>query len=189
MKLLFLGLIPVVIFWVVEDKFGTFWGLIAAIVWALGECIYEYARTKKIQPLTLFSTGLVVALGGLGAFLDRSILFKFQPVIMEVVFAIVIIWGGRKGEPLLMKMARQTRPEIFKDVPEAVAGNQMRIMTRLTRNLIVVLIFHSVLLSIIAVKGSTGQWAFWKGIGFNVLLFLWAGSEFLIMKKKGPKAT
>ena len=104
MKLLFLGLVPVIIFWLVEDKFGTFWGLIAAMVWAVGECIYEYVKTKKIQKLTLFSTGLVVILGGLGALLDKSILFKFQPVIMEVVFAGVIIWGGRGGEPLLLKM-------------------------------------------------------------------------------------
>src|ERR1700722_19916146 len=117
MKLLFLGLVPVLIFWLVEDKFGTFWGLIAAMIWAVGECIYEYVKTKKIQKLTLFSTGLVVVLGGVGALLDKSILFKFQPVIMEVVFAVVILWGGRKGEPLLLKMARQTRPEVFKDVP------------------------------------------------------------------------
>jgi intracellular septation protein A len=184
MKLLFLGLIPVVIFWLVEDKFGTFWGLIAAIIWALGECIYEYGTTRKIQKLTLFSTALVVILGGLGALLDKSILFKFQPVIMEVVFAGVIIWGGRGGEPLLLKMARQTKPEAFKEQTPEITAHQLIVMRRLTRNLIVILIAHSILLSVVAVNGTTGQWVFWKGIGFNVLLLFWAGAEFLVMRRK-----
>jgi len=187
MKLLFLGLVPVIIFWFVEDKFGTVWGLIAAIVWAIGECIYEYAKTRKVEGLTLFSTGLVVVLGGVGAILDKSILFKFQPVIMEVVFAGILVWGGRAGEPLLLKMAKKTRPEIFTNQNPLLLESQLRMMKRLTRNLITVLLIHSILLSYVAVKGSTGQWAFWKGIGFNAFVLLWAFSEFLIMRQKNKK--
>jgi intracellular septation protein A len=186
-KLLFLGLVPVVIFWFVEDKFGTVWGLIAAIVWAIGECIYEYAKNRRVDGLTLFSTGLVVVLGGLGALLDKSILFKFQPVIMEVVFAGILVWGGRGGEPLLLKMAKKTRPEIFANPHPVILEAQTKMMKRLTRNLIVVLIIHSILLSYVAVKGTTGQWAFWKGVGFNVFVLLWAFSEFLIMRMKNKK--
>ncbi len=189
MKLLFLGLVPVVIFWFVEDKFGTLWGLIAAIVWAIGECVYEYAKNRKVEGLTLFSTGLVVVLGGLGALLDKSILFKFQPVIMEVVFAGILVWGGRRGEPLLLKMAKKTRPEIFTNPNPLIIEAQTRMMKRLTRNLVAVLIFHSILLSYVAVKGTTGQWAFWKGVGFNVFVLLWALSEFLIMRMKNKRPT
>jgi intracellular septation protein A len=189
MKLLFLGLVPVVIFWFVEEKLGTFWGLIAAIVWAVGECIYEYTKTRKIEGLTLFSTGLVVILGGIGALLDKSILFKFQPVIMELVFAGILVWGGRSGEPLLFKMAKKSRPEIFNNPNPFFIENQMRMMKRLTRNLIFILIIHSALLSFVAVKGSTGQWAFWKGVGFNVFILVWAVSEFLILRLKNRKPT
>src|ERR1700722_13290351 len=99
MKLLFLGLVPVLIFWIVEDKFGTFWGLIAAMVWAVGECVYQYLKYRRVDKMTIFSTALVVVLGGLGLLLDNSILFKFQPVIVELVFAGILIWGGRRGEP------------------------------------------------------------------------------------------
>lgn len=182
MKVLFIGLVPVIIFWLVEDRYGTVWGLVAAIVWAIGECLYEYVKEKRIERLTLLSTGLVVVLGGLGAWLDKGILFKFQPVIMEGVFAGILIWGGRSGEPLLMKMARKTRPEAFNPANPILMAHQLRVMKRLTRNLIVVLFVHGILLSVVALKGTTGQWAFWKGIGFNVLLLLWALSEFLFMR-------
>jgi len=184
MKLLFLGLVPVLIFWFVEEKFGTFWGLIAAIIWAVGECVYEYWRNKTIDRLTLFSTGLVVLLGGLGAWLDKSILFKFQPVIIEIVFAGILVWGGRKGEPIMLKMAKKTRPEIFENIPEAARNRQKQLMVRMTRNLIGLLVLHSVLLSYVAVRGTTGQWAFWKGIGFNLFLVVWAAVEFFVLRKQ-----
>jgi intracellular septation protein A len=182
MKLLFLGLVPVVIFWFVEDKFGTVWGLIAAMVWAVGECVYEYLKFHKVEGLTLFSTGLVLVLGGVGALLDKSILFKFQPVIMEFVFAGVLVWGGRKGEPLLLKMAKKSKPEVFGSMKPEVLNLQTVQMQRMTRNLIFVLLGHGILLSVVAVRGTTGQWAFWKGVGFNVLLLFWAAIEFLRMR-------
>jgi intracellular septation protein A len=187
MKLLFLGLVPVIIFWLVEEKFGTFWGLIAAIVWAVGECIFEYAKNARVEKLTLFSTGLIVILGGIGAWLDKSILFKFQPVILELVFVGILIWGGRKGDPLLFVMAKKTRPEVFANQSPPVIEFQKNMMKKMTRNLLVVLLLHSVVLSYAAVYGTTGQWAFWKGVGFNVFLFIWAAGEFLMMRFKKKK--
>jgi intracellular septation protein A len=184
MKLLLIGLFPVVVFWFVEDKFGTFWGLIAAIVWAFLECAYEYIRNKQIDRLTLISTAFVVVLGGLGAWLDQSAIFKFQPVIMELVFAGVLIWGGRGGEPMLLKLAKKTRPEVFAQSNEVMLERQKHLMIRLTRNLLVVLVVHSALLAYLALYSTTGQWAFWKGIGFNVFILFWMGGEIIILRLK-----
>ncbi len=184
MRLLFLGLIPVIVFWLVEEKFGTLWGIIAAIVWAVGECVFEYTQKKRVDRLTLISTGLVVGLGALGAWLDKSVIFKFQPVIIEIIFAAVLIWGGRRGEPLLLKMARQSRPEVFANQREEILQKQSALMARMTRNLIWLLIIHSAFLSYVAINGTTGEWAFWKGIGFNVFLVVWIGGEFLLLRLK-----
>jgi len=185
MKLLVLGLVPVIVFWFVEDKFGTLWGLIAAMLWALGECLFEYIRNKRVDRLTLLSTALVVILGGLGAWLDKSILFKFQPVIIEFIFAFILYFGGRGGEPVMLRMAKQSRPEIFVHQNEELGKKQKHLMVRMTRNLIVVLVLHSLFLAFVAVKGTTGQWAFWKGIGFNVFLGIWIMLEFGIAKMRG----
>jgi hypothetical protein len=184
MKILILGLFPVLVFWFVEDKFGTFWGLIAAMVWAVGECGYEFAKYRRVDKLTLFSTGLVVLLGGIGAWLDNSILFKFQPVIVELVFAAIIYIGGRGGIPVMLKMAQKTKPEVFHNQSPEVLERQKKIMHILSNHLIFVLIGHSLLLSYFALKGTTGQWAFWKGIGFNVFLGIWAVTEFGTLRLK-----
>jgi len=187
MKLLFLGLLPVLIFYFVEDYFGTFWGLIAAIVWAIGEVIYEYARTRAVDRLTLMSTALVVVLGGLGALLDNSVLFKFQPVIVELVFAGILLWKGRGGRSLLFEMARKSRPETFTNMPPEILERYRILMNRLTKKLVMVLIVHCVVMSYVALYGSTGQWAFWKGVGFNVFILFWGGIEFLVIRRQVKK--
>jgi intracellular septation protein A len=185
MKILIIGLFPVLIFWFVEEKFGTLWGLVAAIIWAIGECLYEYLKFKRIEKLTIFSTSLVVLLGGLGIWLENGILFKFQPVIVESVFAGILYFGGRRGEPVMFQMARKTRPEIFLNKPEEALQHQRLMMGRLTNHLIVILLLHSVLLAYLALRGTTGQWAFWKGIGFNLFLVIWVVGEFGVIKLRG----
>ena len=110
MKILIIGLVPVLVFWFVEEKFGTIWGLIAAIAWAVGECAYEYIKNKRVDKLTIFSTALIVILGGLGVWLDNGILFKFQPVIVEIFFGGILFFGGLRGEPVILQMAKKSRP-------------------------------------------------------------------------------
>lgn len=183
MKLLILGLVPVLIFWVIEDKFGTLWGLAAAAVWAVGECIYSYARYRKIDNLTLISTALVLILGGLSWALDNSLFFKFQPVLIELIFVVAIWWFSRDGRPALLKMAEQARPEIFSKLSEQQRALQQSMFTKLSRRLCWMLWIHIVVMVVVALYGTTGQWAFAKGIGFNLLLGLWLVSEFLMMKK------
>lgn len=184
MKLLFLGLVPVLVFWFVEEKWGTLWGLAAAMIWAVAECGYQYLKYRKVDRLTLISTALVLVLGGVGAWLDQSVLFKFQPVIVELLFVGIIIWGGRKGEPLLYKMARESRPEIFAGRNEEILEKQKQLMTRMSRNLVILLILHCGVMSYVAVKGTTSEWAFWKGVGFMLFVAVWAGLEFITLKRQ-----
>jgi intracellular septation protein len=183
MKLLILGLAPLLIFWGIESKFGTLWGLVAAVVWSVGECAYEWYKFKKVSRVTLVSSGLVVGLGAISLYFDNGVFFKFQPVIMEVLFAGILIFAGKGGEPFLMQMARQTRPEIFATASLELLEAQRSLFKRFTRNLVVFICLHSGLLSYVALKGTTGEWAFWKGVGFNLALGLWLVLEFVLLRR------
>lgn len=176
-----MGLVPVIIFWFFEEKFGTFWGLVCAMVWGIGEASYEYITTKKVQKLTLISTGLVVVLGGVSLLLDKSVYFKFSPVVIEVVFAGFMVWQLKKGNPMFIEMAQKMRPNI-------VMGDvQKQVFNRLTKALIFLLLVHCVLLSYYALNGTTSQWAFWKGIGFYVLFLVWFFVEYAYQKVRRPR--
>ena len=192
MKLLILCLVPVLIFWIIEEKFGTLWGLVAAMVWAVGECAYSLIRYKKIDNLTLISTALVLILGGMSWWLDNSLFFKFQPVIIEIIFVGILWWFGRDGTPALLKMGEQARPELFSRLTPEQREMQSGIFRTISKRLIVLLWIHIIAMAIAAVYGTTGQWAFAKGIGFNLLLGLWLVSEYVLIKKyadrnRGPK--
>ncbi len=184
MKNLWLGLLPVIIFWFFEEKFGTMWGLVAAVVWAIGECLYEYIRNRTIDKMTFMSTALVVVLGGVSFFLDKSIFFKFQPVITEVLFAGILFWQSRKENSWLFQMAVKSKPEAFKSADPLVQEKQKKMFARMTLSLEIFLVIHAVFLGIVAWYGSTGQWAFWKGVGFYVLFLVWFGVEYLVMRTK-----
>lgn len=179
MKSLWLGLFPVIVFWFFEEKFGTLWGLVAAIVWAVGECIYEYLKTKTVDKLTLMSTGLVVVLGGVSLLFDQSLFFKFSPVITELIFAIIIFWQSRQEEGFLMQMAKKSNPKAFSHNDPQIQAAQRQMFKRMSVSLCLFLIVHSLVLGAVAVKGTTGQWAFLKGIGFYVLFGVWFAFEFL----------
>lgn len=173
-----MGLLPVIIFWFFEEKFGTFWGLVCAMVWGVGEASYEYIKDKKVQKITIISTALVVVLGGVSLLLDKSVYFKFSPVVIEVVFAVFLIWQIKKGSPMLLEMAQKMRPNT------PIGDVQKRVFNRLTKALIVLILFHSILLSYYALYGTTGEWVFWKGIGLYVLFLAWFFVEFVYQKLK-----
>lgn len=171
-NVLVLGLAPVVLFFVVEEVYGTWWGLVAAIVWAVLECVYEWFKNRKVSEITLVSSGLVIVLGGVGAWLDESFLFKFQPVIMEVIFVGILYWGNKREEPLLFTMGKKMRPELD-TLPPPMRKFQMEMMRKLSREMIVLLLFHAALLSYLALRPETYLWAAWKGFGVFALMGVW----------------
>lgn len=49
LALFFGGLLPVIAFTVIEEKYGTVAGLIAGIVFGLGEVLFETIKYKKVR--------------------------------------------------------------------------------------------------------------------------------------------
>jgi hypothetical protein len=109
------------------------------------------------------------------------VIFKFQPVIMEVLMMAALWWFGRDGVPALWKMAlaaqAKQKPKAGASVPLMAAlppeqqEFQKQLMKKMTLHLQWVLAVHVLVLSYYAIRGTTGEWAFVKGVGFNILLF------------------
>lgn len=63
LSLFFGGLLPVIAFTVIEEKYGPQAGLIAGLVFGVGEIIYELVRYKKVSQITWIGNGLLLGLG------------------------------------------------------------------------------------------------------------------------------
>lgn len=94
------GLLPVLVFTVVESMYGTKGGLIAGVLFGAGELTYEYVRYKKVQWITIIGNALVILLGSLALFEENATLFKLQPAILVFTMAAVLVGSSMIKRPL-----------------------------------------------------------------------------------------
>lgn len=186
LKNILLGLLPLVVFWLVEDHWGTVAGLLAAMVWGVGEVLYEKIFLKEIQSITWISTLLVLVFGALGLLLDNSSIFKFQPVILEAGTVVLLIGTMFQQEPFMLKMAQKAYPDKF--IPGTHAFEIQKILIKRTTWLLVVsLVAHCIVMAYAALYMDTGTWIFWKSIGLFVIVVPFFGAYYLWLYMQGRK--
>jgi intracellular septation protein len=174
MKALLMGILPVVAFAIVEEKYGVIWGTIAGMIFGLGEVVYEKIKLKKVSGITWFSNILILVLGGASLYSAEGFWFKMQPAIFLFVFAIMLIGSSLMKNPMLAAMAIKQNPNI---PPAALA-----MLASLNLRLSFVFLFLSALSTWAAFSWSTEAWAFLKSVGVFIILFAYMAVEILYRK-------
>lgn len=168
---LFLALLPLILFWAVEEFFGLKTALVVGCIAAILEIAYEKIRYKKVTFVTWISNMLVLGLGAVSYVFDSGIAFKLQPAIMEVGMGAMMLFTSIRGEPFLIKMMKEFKGV---DVEKRDALMQVpwfveRLKSANTR-LIVFFFLHAIALTWAAIWGSSRIWILLKGVLFYVLL-------------------
>jgi isopentenyldiphosphate isomerase/intracellular septation protein A len=112
LKKLLPGLLPLFIFILADEIWGTKVGLYVALVFGIGEFLFYYIRDKKIDGFILLDTGLLIVLGGVSIALENDLFFKIKPALIECILLIIIalsLWGPRN---LIMAMSRRYMGDI-----------------------------------------------------------------------------
>ena len=169
------GLIPVIAFSVIEDRYGTVWGLVAGMVFGVGEIVYEKWTRKRVDPLTWGGNGMILVLGGVSLVTQDGIWFKLQPSLIEAAMAFTL-WGSvALGKPLLVSMLRkQMSVEIAPVLRQALSGMSWRLG--------VFFALHAVLATWAALYWSTAAWAALKGIGLTLSMIVYMVVESLVLR-------
>jgi intracellular septation protein len=173
-QIIFGGILPLVLFSVVEEYYGPIWGTIVAIIFGIGEMAFEYHRDKKISPLTLGSNAFIIALGLITIFTNDGIWFKLQPAILELAIAIVLIVSVIRKKDLLSAM--------MKAQGQSIPENLIHFLPSLTFRLSLFFIFHSGLATWAAFYWSTEAWIALKGIGLTVSMVVYLFLEFYFLR-------
>ncbi len=175
LSLFFAGLLPVIAFTLIEEYYGTMGGLIAGMVFGVGEISWELYRYKKVQKITWIGNGLLLVLGGISLISSEGIWFKLQPALMEGAFALVL-WGSViMGKPLFLYLAEQqgqTFPDVIKER-----------MNGITLRSGFFFAIHTGLAVWAALKWSTTAWALLKGIGLTVSFIAYLFAEMLLVRR------
>lgn len=169
------SLLPVLIFTVIEELYGTQAGLIAGVVFGVGEVLYEWKTLGKPQPLTLGVNAMVLVLGGISLFESNAVFFKLQPAILVFVMAFALIGSSLMKKPFLVAFAKKQRP----DLPEVVLARLSGLNLRMGFCLVAI----GVIGVYAAFEWSTAWWATYKAVGAPVLLILYMGIDLALLKR------
>ena len=174
------GILPVVAFTVIEEKYGTVWGIIAGMVFSIGEMVWEWARHRAISTITWATGLLILLLGGISLWANEGIWFKLQPAMMEFAFFVLLVGSVLLKKPFLqaaMEKGGQKVPPIL-----------LPYLPGLTLRVGIFFGLHSALAAWAAFQWSTSAWAWLKGVGFTGSFLLYLGVEVFFLRSRLRKS-
>jgi intracellular septation protein A len=173
MSMALFGLLPLIVFAVVDLFAGMRAAIVAAILVAFAEGAWSWYQFGEIDNITWLSIGLIVAMGLVSIKMKDPVLFKFQPVVMALILAAVMAWFQWQGQPLMVQMM----PKVAAMLPEEQrwtlsAPEIVEKMRRLDLLMIPTFIAHAAIVAWAAIRRSTVFWLIARGVGFYVLMIM-----------------
>jgi intracellular septation protein len=92
---------PLVLFFVVNSKFGIFAATGAFMVAVLAALAVSYAMTRHIAVMPVVTAVIVLIFGGLTLVLHDELFIKLKPTIIYILFGGTLVGGLLFGKPLL----------------------------------------------------------------------------------------
>lgn len=170
------GLVPIILFTIIEEKYGLKEALIASIVFGIGEILFEIIKYRSVSTLTWISNGLIVGLGIISFLLTDGIWFKLQPAIIEFLFFIFLSISVVLKKPFLKIMLEKQNPQLPKIILEKMMG--------LTLRMSFFFLGHAILATYAAFYWTTTQWSLLKGLGLTISLVIYMVIEILYLRSK-----
>jgi isopentenyldiphosphate isomerase/intracellular septation protein A len=177
-KKLLPGLLPLFIFIMADEIWGTEVGLYVALAFGIGELIYYYIKDRKIDRFVLLDTGLLIVLGGVSIALENDIFFKIKPALIEFILLAVIafsLWGPRN---IILAMSKRYMGEL------TLNADQERSMRINMIAMFWITLFHILLVLYSAKYMSKEAWVFISGGLFYIFFAIYFVALFLINKLK-----
>ena len=175
------GLLPLVVFIVVDEIWGTKVGLIVAIIFGTGQLLFTFIREKRFDKFILFDTLLLIVLGGTSLFLENDIFFKLKPGFIGIIFCTILGISAFSKFNIMAKMsARYMQGMQFGD-------EQQKQFTRSLKILFFIFTFHTLLVFYAAFFMSKEAWVFVCTALFYILFGGYFGFELLRARIKNAK--
>lgn len=168
-KSLLPALLPLVVFIIADEIWGTTIGIIVAVIFGIGEFIFTYLKEKRIDKFILTDTLLLVILGGISLMLDNAIFFKLKPALIEALFCAIIAFSAFSKKNILLLMSQRYMKNIQIN---PVMEHRMKISMR---NMFWLFSFHTLIIIYAAFFMSEKAWAFIS----TALFYILAGFYFI----------
>ena len=176
-----IGFIPLLIFIIADELFGTEIGLITAIFVGIVEFLFYLIRYRRVEKFVLFDVLLIVVLGGISIVLHDDLFFKLKPALIESILVVMLGIHAFSNKPLLLMMGKR----FMKDVE--INQSQMDLMRKFSRLLFVLFLAHTILIVYSAYYMSKEAWVFISGGLFYILFGLIFAGQLIHVRIKRKK--
>jgi len=166
------GLLPLFIFIIADEIWGTKIGLIVAISVGVAETIFLWFKERRFDKFILFDTGLIVALGGVSILLDNDVFFKLKPAIIGVIICTLVGVSVFTPQNFILAMSKR----YFKNMEFSEA--QYTQLLRSLKIIFYIFLIHTLLIFYSVWFMSKEAWAFISGGLFYILIGGYFAIEF-----------
>lgn len=172
------GFIPLFIFIIADEVWGTKIGLIVAIATGLAELLFYLVKDKKFDKFILFDTLLIVVLGLVSILLDNEVFFKLKPALIGVLTCIIL--GISAFTPLNIVFSMSKRYLKGLEIDQ----HQYKLMQKSLKNMFFIFVAYTFLVFYSVWFMSKEAWAFVSGGLFYIIFGVYILYEFLKKKFK-----
>ena len=168
------GLLPIFIFIIADEIWGTEIGLIVAVVIGVLQMLYFAIKERRLEKFVLFDTLLIVGMGGVSIVLHNDVFFKLKPAIIELIMIAFLAFSLFSKHNIMLKMSERYMKGVeFNE-------EQSKQMNKSLRNLLILLTVHFFLTLYSTFWMSTRAWAFISTALFYILIIGYFGIELLM---------
>ncbi len=175
------GLLPLFIFIIADEIWGTRVGLMVAIASGIVETLLLWIKEKRFDKFILFDTFLIVTLGGISFWLDNDVFFKLKPAIVGVIICTMLGVSVFTPQNFVLAMSKR----YFKDM--TFSDEQYIQLMRSMKIVFFIFLFHTALIFYSVWFMSKEAWAFISGGLFYILVGVYFVFEFASKYLKNRK--
>lgn len=178
LKKLLPGFIPLFVFIIADEIWGTKIGLFVAVSVGVAEMLWVGFKEKRFDKFILFDTLLLVILGAVSILLDNDIFFKLKPGLIELILvAVLAVSAFSKVNIVGLMGQRYLKDAQFNDA-------QMTQMRKSLKSLFYIFAGHTLLVFYSTFFMSKAAWAFISGGLFYILFGVYFLIELFRQKTK-----
>ncbi|WP_029163972.1 NUDIX domain-containing protein [Anaerophaga thermohalophila] len=170
------GMLPLILFVIVELMWGTTAGLASALALGIIQLLWFWFREKRVDKFVLADIGFLIVLGGLALLFDNALLFKLKPVFIGAAILLLIGYSAFSDHNLVMLMSQR----YFKGF--IVGPFESWLMQQMLKVFFWLMAAHTLMTLASALWLSHAWWAAISGPGFYVVVALmfvvsWLGNR------------
>lgn len=174
------GFIPLFVFILIDEVWGTQAGLIAALAIGVGELGWIWFRERRFERFVLFDTLLLLVLGGISLLLHNEIFFKLKPGLVQLILCAVLAVSAFSNLNIVGLMSQRYLKGVQLNDAQV---QQMRTNVKL---LFWVFLAHTALVFYATFYLSDAAWAFISG-GLFYILFAVVFAVVYLKQNRGVK--